>query len=518
MESYEVVSVLLVFLATWALKRFLAPKSSVSKLATPPGADLVWGHEKIVFDMQPGRAFRNWIEKCGLTFRIKAAFQAPDILVLCDPVGIEYLLQKRIYDYHHSDVVRPRVARFLGKGLGWVEGEDQHKRMKRLISPTLSAESIRAMSGDVRDAASKVLNNLTRTLESSDGCLQNIDILHWTAKSALNIVGHVAFLYEFDGGESQDAKDILKARRQGVTPMARYAGFMFLMLLRRFPILNDLPIPTIQAQGIAKKTIQNGVAREMVRRNRDFVDKDQRDLLTALLVASTENRISTEEVNEQISTFVMAGHEATTLTLGFTIWELTRNIPAQERLREELSRWPGEPTYDDYLTGLPYLDAILKETLRMYPGLTYMERVATKADAIPLKDPVILGDGQVKSFIEVSPGQTVLIPIIAIQRLDSVWKDGDTFRPERWLGDRSPEEKLWAGYANLLVFSNGPRTCIGFKLAIYVYKVVLSGLISRFRFEPTGDELSLGIASSLQPWLNGQMEKGPQIPVHIHAL
>ncbi|KAJ7112914.1 hypothetical protein C8R44DRAFT_881962 [Mycena epipterygia] len=181
--------------------------------------------------MQPGRAFRNWIEQCGLTFRIKATFKSPDILVLCHAIGI--LPQKRIYGYHHSKV-----------GL---KGEDEHKRMKRLIGPALSAESIRAIFGNVRDVTSRVLNDMTQTVEGMNRCLKNTDILHWTARAALSIVGHVAFPSDFDGGQSQDAEDILKARRQ--------------------------------------------------------------------VVAATENRISVDELNEQISTFVMTGYEATTLTL-----------------------------------------------------------------------------------------------------------------------------------------------------------------------------------------------------------
>jgi hypothetical protein len=60
--------------------------------------------------------------------------------------------------------------------------------------------------------------------------------------------------------------------------------------------------------------------------------------------------------------------------------------------------------------------------------------------------------------------QTVIIPIIAIQRLDSVWKDPDTFKPERWLGDLPSSEDLQYGWSNLLAFSDGPRACIGFRL------------------------------------------------------
>lgn len=78
-------------------------------------------------------------------------------LVLLDPVAITHILQKRIYDYRestsspvpesrlltckcldHSQIVRPRIGRLLGKGLGWVEGETEHKRMRHLVAPSLS--------------------------------------------------------------------------------------------------------------------------------------------------------------------------------------------------------------------------------------------------------------------------------------------------------------------------------------------------------------------------------------------
>jgi hypothetical protein len=58
----------------------------------------------------------------------------------------------------------------------------------------------------------------------------------------------------------------------------------------------------------------------------------------------------------------------------------------------------------------------------------------------------------------------VIIPIIAIQRLDSVWSDPDSFKPERWLEDLPSSEKLQYGWSSLLAFSDGPRACIGFRL------------------------------------------------------
>ncbi|KAJ7618381.1 cytochrome P450, partial [Roridomyces roridus] len=486
----------------------------------------LWGHEKTIFEREPGHAFNEWTRNLGLTYRIKAAFWAPDVLVLSDPAGIGHILQDKIYDYHHSAVVRPRVARLLGKGLGWVEGEAEHRRMRRLVAPSLSSENIKAMAPDIRDAASRAVNDLVSEIQTL-GDESVLNILQWTAKATLNVIGRVAFLYDFDGGKSEEAHRILNARRQGVSPIVKYAGFtggkasfphyfQTLMLLRRFPFLNDLPISSIQAQGIAKLTVQSGVAQEMVRRNKDLLHQSQgsyKDLLSRLLSAYAEGAMSHEELFEQISTFVISGHETTTHTLAFTIWQLARHPNVQARLRRELDTVSEEPSYEDFQSRLPYLDAVLKETLRLFPGLPYMERVATTPDVIPLREAVKLSDGRTVTEIPIETGQTVLIPIIAIHRQEAVWDSAEEFRPERWLMGLPPKEKLVAGWSHTLAFSDGPRNCIGFRLG---QSVILTSLMRKFTFSNTGAQVSLKISSSLQPWVVGSEDDGPSLPVHVH--
>lgn len=151
----------------------LSTNSPIKYLPLPPGASLIWGHEKAVYIGQPGSAFRDWISIFGLTFRIKAAFGAADILVLSDPM-----------------VVRPRVARLLGKGLGWIEGEEEHRRMRRLARPALTSDNIKAMSLDITEAATRVTKDLIESVQNA-GQKAEVNILDWTGKATLNIVGRV---------------------------------------------------------------------------------------------------------------------------------------------------------------------------------------------------------------------------------------------------------------------------------------------------------------------------------------
>ncbi|OSD07755.1 cytochrome P450 [Trametes coccinea BRFM310] len=510
-ESYPYLVAAGAAIVAWLTLGLLRRRTTMEMLPVPDGAEWLFGHEKTVFMNTPGVAYRKWISQLGLAFRIKAAFGARDILVLSDPTAIAYVLQKRIYDYHHSHVVRPRIARLLGKGLGWVEGEAEHKRMRHLVGPALTSENVKRMSGEIRAGALQVIDELTGHVQGAkDSAFVNI--LDWTGKATLNITGRVAFLHDFKAGNSEHAEQILTGRRQGT-----------LMLLRRFPLLNDLPIPAIQSQGAAKMAIHSGIANELVRRDRDVLDAEaaaqqHKDLLTRLLAAHAKGDISKEELYEQISTFIIAGHETTTQSLGFTIFELARHPDVQEKLREELKQFPREPTYDDYQTQLPYLDAVVKETLRMYPALPYIERIAMKEDVLPLREPVHLSNGQVVSHLPIPAGQVVVIPAIAIQRQDSIWKDPDVFRPERWLNDMPPSEQLVSGWAHTLAFSDGPRNCIGLRLALFQYKVILQYLMERFRFHDTELDIFLKISSSLQAWVVDRPELGPALPVRVELL
>ncbi|KAI0058352.1 cytochrome P450 [Artomyces pyxidatus] len=493
--------------------------SSVHRLPLPAGAEWIWGHEKTVFMNQAGHAFRKWINEVGLTFRIKAAFGAPDILVIADPVGIAHILQKKIYDYPHSSVSRPRIARLLGKGLGWVEGEGEHKRMRRLVNPSLSAENIKAMSPLVAEAAMTVIESLTQFVRDEGGRVE-VNAIEWTGKAALNVIGRVAFLHDFEGGNSEEARQILQTKKEGASLVAQYASFSTLMLLRRFPLLNYVPLRAIQGQAVTKTTIQSGVAHEMIKRNQGLVSLDEKDLLSRLLSAAGPDAVSTSELYAQISTFIIAGFDSSNLTLGFVLWELARQPHIQEKLREEVTSLAREPTYEDIQSRLPYLEAVMKEAFRLYPGLPYMERTAATMDTIPLGTPVRLSNGKVVHEVDVKPGQTVIFPAIAIQRLNSVWGDGDTFRPERWLEELPSKDKLCSGWSNLLTFGDGPRNCIGWRLAVFQAKLILSALITRFRFEDTGMEMTLRVASSLQPWMRKSADEPAlrQVPIIFHLL
>ena len=102
-----------------------------------------------------------------------------------------------------------------------------------------------------------------------------------------------------------------------------------------------------------------------------------------------------EEIYNHVVTFVVAGHESTSGAIAFALWLLAKDQALQQTLRDELNDFPGEPTYDELSSSdtLPFLNAVCKESLRLFSAGARNEKVAGSDDVIPLREPVRGTDG-----------------------------------------------------------------------------------------------------------------------------
>ena len=215
------------------------------------------------------------------------------------------------------------------------------------------------------------------------------------------------------------------------------------------------------------------------------------------------------------------------------MWVLAQNSDIQSKLREEVRTIAGEPTYDDFIDPnlLPYLDAVCKEAMRMYPPGTRTEKAVEEDDVIPLRHPIRGADGSWINSIPVKKGQVIHIPAFSINRDEAVFGDADIFRPTRWLvgrGDAAeakyctpgvhgvpPADQMCGGWSGLFTFSEGPRICVGMKLALFEYKVILTTLIRSFQFHDTGVAITMRHFNTLTPRIKGREHEGINLPVKL---
>jgi len=185
-----------------------------------------------------------------------------------------------------------------------------------------------------------------------------------------------------------------------------------------------------------------------------------------------------ECMTAQLKTFYFAGHDTTATTIAWAFWLLMMNPEALKKARDEVEEhlgkaWvqtvasggliPEESTTYETLQKCQYLDAISRETLRLYPPAT-SARYQADPDA---------------TWGNYKLGKSVIhINIYAIQRDPDLWgKDADEFRPERFLGD---EGRKKINSFDFLPFSKGSRDCIGKYFALLEAKIALAALIVRF--------------------------------------
>jgi cytochrome P450 len=179
-----------------------------------------------------------------------------------------------------------------------------------------------------------------------------------------------------------------------------------------------------------------------------------RDMLDVLLSATDEagQRHSEQDMHDQLRTLLAAGHETTSTSLTWALYHIYRDDSVRERLVAELS---SRPTPLE-MTALPYLNAVIHETLRMHPPVPIVLR--------RLGGPLTIGG------ISCSEGQIVGIALYALHFNPSIWPEPDRFDPERFLARRpAPFE-----YAP---FGGGHRRCIGASFAVAELAVAIGTII-----------------------------------------
>ncbi|KAG2426049.1 hypothetical protein HXX76_013239 [Chlamydomonas incerta] len=183
--------------------------------------------------------------------------------------------------------------------------------------------------------------------------------------------------------------------------------------------------------------------------------------------APQEERLSDVEVIAQSFTFVMAGFETTALTLSLVTFMLATHPEAAARLAAEVDGLgSGELTHEVLAEKLPYTEAVIKETLRLYPPIPYLIREA--------REDLDLGNGMVAP-----KGSYLTMYMHAVHLNPDVWPHPERFLPERFL----PEGAAAFGPADpgaWAPFGIGARMCVGHKLAMMMAKCLLVRMYQRF--------------------------------------
>jgi cytochrome P450 len=223
----------------------------------------------------------------------------------------------------------------------------------------------------------------------------------------------------------------------------------------------------------------------------------ERTLLTMIEAAVADENFpefDKQQAVDELKQYLWAGTETTALTLAWALYETQKNPEYAAHIRAEGEAVYGdrEPTAADY-GSLVYTRAVIQETMRLYPPIWGLIRVATKEDEIGGK--------------AIKIGDRVVLFAYGTHHSAKYWEEPETFKPERFMGDAAKKRKPYT----YIPFGGGKRSCIGGAMSQVENTLALSILLRRFRLEYTGAE---------PPGINATVTLTPKGGLHfkVHEL
>ncbi|EIW76168.1 cytochrome P450 [Coniophora puteana RWD-64-598 SS2] len=504
-------------LKLWAIGR---QHLHTTRLSGPPRKTFLFGVEdKIDLEnLNKNEQTVDWISQYGGIFKLPVSL-GMTFLVLSDPVGIAHFFAEDAYTYQLPQLSQISVDALLNAGNLLSAQGDEHKRQRRTLAPAFTNTAIRRLVPAFFSSANKAKAEWEKLCEANpDGA---IEVQHWMNCISLDSIGVAGFSYDFGTVEGKDCAvaDALKAASSSQLTMTQIA---FILASFVFPWLAKLPNPGTASNRQLGESL-GAIAKTLLEEGRAGKQDSKSNSLVELLIrsedADSKNQFSEEEIIAQMKLMVVAGYETTSIALTWALIELSRNQDIQSKLRAELAEFQdADLTWEDLTTRLPYLDAVVHETLRVHPSLTDVIRVATRDDVIPLSKPVKTASGQLQDRISIAKGTSILVPVKATNTSHELWgPDATEFKPERWLSDDPAHlPKDVSGYRHLVTFIEGPKTCIGKAFAVAEMKVVLCVLVRSFVFDLCdGREIKLTLTNGLLPRPKVVGEEGSRVPLRV---
>ncbi|KAI0973388.1 cytochrome P450 46A1 [Xylaria arbuscula] len=349
----------------------------------------------------------------------------------------------------------------------------QSKRLAPAFQPSVIAQQYPCLAGHI--------GNYVKQLDHAAENKSVIDLSSLNILLSLDFIGDIAFGTSFN------------AINQG--PDCRIAQLLEIILPELmkcglFPLRGKIPIfKTTRIMNSAITELRD-MAKEAVKdaRGKDSADGEKKpdkkifEILALQREADGNYTFNSQELCDNYVAFLVAGGDPTAHTMSFLIWQVLRNPEIFAQLRAEID---GSIPFDAEVATLehvklPYLNMVLKETLRMSsPGFGTFRTCA--------KDTTVAG-------VKLPANTTLALWNPAVHRDPRLWEDPDKFDPERW---RSGQPKLRGSY---FPFSYGPRSCTGQGLAMLEMTLTLATLLRRYDITPEpGFELEYLPSFTLKP-------------------
>ncbi|KXN66445.1 cytochrome P450 [Conidiobolus coronatus NRRL 28638] len=345
---------------------------------------------------------------------------------------------------------------FSANGAKW-------KRQRKVINPIFNQSWSTELFGNC-------IKDLIDEWEKMDG--NEVKIIDKIQRMALDVFGKLIFDIDFKSVKNDDSKlynlyHYISEQMFGNVIYIMFPFLEYVPFFRRPELSNKLNQYHEFIEEILKlknEELKNGTL------------NSNGDLISAFLQSnenSEENKLSMEEIRDNLNVFIIAGHDTTSNTLASTIYYLARYPEIQDKLRGQVldaMNYPKNvqiPTVDQ-LKNIPFMDLVNKESMRIMTTVSSVQRESSST--------YTLSNG-----ITIPKDTFVIVHLWGAHNNPSAFPNPFEFNPNRFEDISNQESKNWQP------FTLGNRTCLGSTFSLMEQRVTLAMLLQRFEFSISSD-------------------------------
>ena len=393
-------------------------------------------------------------------------FQTP-VIVIRDPEIIKKIAIKNFEMFpDHRGFTDEKIDPLFGKGLFSLKG-DEWKDMRNILSPSFTSSKMKLMFHLMMEC---VVNFTNVLVERSKDENYFVNLKDAFTRLSADIISSCAFGININS--MKDPQNDIYVIGRNATDFEGVLSLKFL-LIRNFKFIAKLLGIKIISNSVTRfftNIVNSNIA---MRRDKGIRRMDFLQLMMEAKDKDHKNQnLSVEEIAANTFLFFFGGLDTVSTAICYAAHEIAVNPEIQKRLQADidavLENCKGEVTYQE-INDIPYLEAVIYESMRFYPPTPFLDRVCKKKFELPATQ-------SGKNSVIIEPGMSVYFPVFALHHDPKYFENPNEFNPERFLGDEKINVHSLETY---LPFGIGPRMCIGNRFALLEMKITLFHLLAK---------------------------------------
>lgn len=413
----------------------------------------------------------------------------PGVVVLSTPEQFEDVLKTHFETFDKGPIMNENLRDLLGNGIFAVDGA-KWVHQRKTASNLFSMRSLRESMTESIQKHALVLNTIFARATHAQ---QPLDLFNLLNRFTIETFAEIGFGVQLGSLDSEQDHPFQAAfdRAQRVLglrfmrPIWFWKAQRYLSLGAERGLKSSIQVIDDTVLGIIAQSLENRKThKHNAGTNRKSASDGKKDIVSLFLdnmssdsAGGMADAFDPTFLRDIVVNFLIAGRDTTAQALSWFFYCLSQHPDVEMKIRDELARNLPQLVHGDLAfpsmeqsNQLVYLEAALRETLRLYPSVPANIKQANR-DAL-------LSDG---TFIK--RGEGAVISSYVLARMTHVWgKDAKAFKPERWI-DQGTGKLVSESAYKFNTFHAGPRMCLGVNLAMMEMKIVVAMVVAKFHLE-----------------------------------